>query len=262
LIPLLHEASKEVEDPIEKRPVYEVWKAGVAGRDGKKEEGRVDPIGSGSDHAVFLQHLGAPALDMSFVGPYGVYHSVYDNYFWMTHFGDPGMKYSAALARIWAHIIIDLACRPVLPLDYETYARHLLSYVSDWAAKYEPGKAKARRLLERLEKMGRAAAEVRPLIFDSEITRGIDRAVLKRINGLIIGLERAFTDPQGIPRRPWYKHLVFGARYTYAVLLLPALTEASEAGDSQAVDAAIRDLENAVSAATVRLEKISRLARK
>jgi N-acetylated-alpha-linked acidic dipeptidase len=66
LIPLIHEASKEVEDPTEKRPVYEVWKAGVVGRDGKKEEGRVDPIGSGSDHSVFLQHLGAPALDMSF----------------------------------------------------------------------------------------------------------------------------------------------------------------------------------------------------
>ena len=262
LIPLLHEAAKEVEDPVEKKPVYDVWKAGVAGRDGKKEEGRVDPIGSGSDHAVFLQHLGAPALDMSFVGPYGVYHSIYDNYYWMTHFGDPGMRYSAALARIWAHMIIELACRPVLPLDYETYARDLRTYVSDWAAKYEPGKPKARGLLERLEKMEKAAAEVRPLLFNSERARGLDPAGLKRINELIIGLERAFTDPQGIPRRPWYKHLVFGARYTYAVLLLPALTEASEEDDGQAVDAAIKNLENAVSSATTKLEQILSLARK
>jgi N-acetylated-alpha-linked acidic dipeptidase len=262
LIPLLHEAAKEVEDPIEKKSVYEVWKAGVAGRDGKKEEGRVDPIGSGSDHAVFLQHLGAPAVDMSFVGPYGVYHSVYDDYFWMTHFGDPGMKYTAALARIWAHMIIDLACRPVLPLDYETYARDMQAYVSAWAARYEPGKAKARGLLERLEKMGQAAAEVRPLLFDPEKVQSLSPDTLKHINTLIIGLERAFTDPQGIPRRPWYKHLVFGARYTYAVLLLPALTEASEAGDGQAVDAAIRNLEKAVAAATAGLEEIRSLARK
>ena len=259
LIPLLHEASKEVEDPVEGRPVYEVWKAGVAGRDGKKVEGKVDPIGSGSDHAVFLQHLGAPALDMSFVGPYGVYHSVYDNYFWMTHFGDPGLKYTAALAKIWAHLIIDLACRPILPLDYATYARELRTYLSDWAAKHDPGKQKAGRILDKLGKMEKAASTVRPFLFDLEKAGRIGQDDVKQINGLLISLERDFTDPQGLPRRPWYKHLVFGARYTYAVLLLPALTEASEAGDEPAVEAAIRDLENAVSAATAKLEKIGAL---
>ena len=262
LIPLLHEASKEVEDPIKKKPVYEVWKAGVAGRDGKKEEGRVDPIGSGSDHAVFLQHLGVPALDMSFVGPYGVYHSVYDNFFWMTHFGDPGMKYTAAMARLWAHLIIDLACRPVLPLDYESYARELRTYVSDWATKHDPEKRKAGELLARIAKMEKAASEIRPYLFDLEKAGSIGQDDLKQINRLLISLERDFTDPQGIPRRPWYKHLVFGARYTYAVLLLPALTEASEAGDEPAVGVAIENLENAVSAATAKLEQISRLTGK
>lgn len=262
LIPLIHEALKEVEDPIGKKPVYEIWKAGIISEDGKKEEGRVEPIGSGSDHAVFLQHIGAPALDMSFSGDYGVYHSVYDNYYWMTHFGDPGMKYTATLAKIWAHMIIDLACRPVLPLDFETYARELRTYVSDWAAKHDPGKRKAGELLARLEKMEKAASRVRPFLFDLEKTRNIDQDDLKRINELLISLERDFTDPQGIPRRPWYKHLVFGARYTYAVLLLPALTEASEAGDEGAVDAAVKHLENSISVATSKLEQIAALAGK
>jgi N-acetylated-alpha-linked acidic dipeptidase len=262
LIPLLDEAAKELEDPIEKKSVFDVWKTGVVRRSGKKEEGRVEPIGSGSDHAVFLQHIGAPALDMSFDGDYGVYHSVYDNYYWMTHFGDPGMKYTATLARIWAHLIIDLACRPVLPLDYETYARELRTYISDWASKYAPGRKKAEKLLEQLEKMEKAAAEVRPLLFDIEKADAISPDNLKRINTLLIGLERDFTESQGIPRRPWYKHLVFGARYTYAVLLLPALTEASEADDEPAVDTAIKNLENAVSAATAHLEQISGLAGK
>jgi N-acetylated-alpha-linked acidic dipeptidase len=260
LIPLIHEALKEVEDPMEKRPVYEIWKAGIINDDGKKEEGRVEPIGSGSDHAVFLQHIGAPALDMFFSGDYGVYHSIYDNYYWMTHFGDPGMKYTASLAKIWAHMIIDLACRPVLPLDFETYARELRTYVSDWTAKYDPGKRKAAGLLARLGKMEKAAAEVRPILFDLEKTREIDEDVLRRINRLLISLERDFTEPEGIPRRPWYKHLVFGARYTYEVLLLPALTEASEAGDDTGVGAAIKDLEDAISAATAKLEQITALA--
>jgi len=110
--------------------------------------------------------------------------------------------------------------------------------------------------------MEKAASEVRPLLFDMERTRDIDQEDLKRINKLLISLERDFTDPEGIPLRPWYKHLVFGARHTYAVLLLPALTEASEAGDEGAVDAAVKHLENSISASTSKLEQIAALAGK
>jgi len=259
LIPLIHEALREVEDPVEKRPIYELWKAGIINDAGKKEEGRVEPIGSGSDHAVFLQHIGAPALDMSFSGDYGVYHSVYDNHYWMTHFGDPGMKYTAALVKIWAHMIIDLACRPVLPLDYETYARELRSYVADWAAKRDPEKLRAGKILDRLGKMEKAASEVKPFLFDLEKTHNIEGDVLKRVNGLLIALERDFTNPKGIPRRPWYKHLVFGARYTYAVLMLPELTEASEAGDAGSVEAAVKHLENSIADATAKLDEMREL---
>jgi N-acetylated-alpha-linked acidic dipeptidase len=199
---------------------------------------------------------------MSFVGPYGVYHSVYDNYFWMTHFGDPGLRYTAALAKIWARMIIDLACRPILPLDYETYAHELRTHVSDWALKHDPRKEKAEGLLAGLGKMEKAASTVRPYLFDPEKAGRIGADDLRQINRLLISLERDFTKPQGIPGRPWYKHLVFGARYTYAVLLLPALTEAAESGDIRAVDSAIKDLENAVSAATAHLEEIAGLAGK
>ncbi len=262
LIPLIHQALKEVEDPVEKRPVYEVWKKGIINDEGKREEGRVEPIGSGSDHAVFLQHIGAPALDMSFSGDYGVYHSVYDNYYWMSHFGDPGMHYTAALARIWAHMIIDLACRPVLPLDFKTYAQELQSYLSDWAAKYDSEKKKSAGLFAQLAKMEEAAAETGPLLLDLAKTPNIDEEVLRRINELIIGLERDFTDPEGIPHRPWYKHLIFGARYTYDVLLLPALTEASEAADEKGIMTAVENLEKSTAAAAARLGQIAALLKK
>jgi N-acetylated-alpha-linked acidic dipeptidase len=260
LIPLVHQALKEVEDPIEKKPVYEIWKSGGPGRTEKKEEGRVEPIGSGSDNSVFLNHIGAPALDMSFSGDYGVYHSAYDNYYWMTHFGDPGMLYTAALAKIWAYMIIDLACEPVLPLDFEGYAQELQKYLADWAEEFDPGKKKAVTLFALLGNMEKAASRIRPYLFDSEKVQKTDPDVLKSINRLLLSLERDFTDPAGIPGRPWYKHLIFGARYTYAVLLLPALTEASEAGDERSVDAAIKNLEKAVAAATAKIEQIAALA--
>jgi N-acetylated-alpha-linked acidic dipeptidase len=248
----------EVEDPVEKRPVYEVWKAGIISEEGKKEEGRVEPIGSGSDHAVFLEHIGAPALDMSFSGDYGVYHSVYDNYYWMTHFGD-GMKYTAALARIWAHMVIDLASRPLLPLDFEGYSREMQRYLADWAEKHDPEKKKCPTLLALLQKMEKATARLHPYLFDSDRAATLKPDVRRSVNKLLIGLEREFTDPAGIPHRPWYKHLIFGARYTYDVLLLPALTEASEAEDEKGVMTAIENLEKSVTAAIARLGQIAAL---
>ena len=259
LIPIIHQALKEVEDPVEKRPVYEVWKAGIPAGKSEKEEGCVEPIGSGSDHAVFLQHIGAPALDMSFAGDYGVYHSVYDNYYWMTHFGDPGMLYTAALAKIWAHMIIDLACRPLLPLDWAVYAREMRGYLAGWAERHDPEKKKSASLFVLLREMEEAAARLTPYLFDPGKGSVRAPAARRRINELIIGLERAFTDPEGIPHRPWYKHLVFGARYTYAVLLFPELTEASEAADDDGVLTALANLEKSASAAVARLKQIASL---
>jgi N-acetylated-alpha-linked acidic dipeptidase len=47
----------------------------------------------------------------------------------------------------------------------------------------------------------------------------------------LMQVERNWCNPQGIPGRPWFKHSLYGARYTYAHLELPGLTEAAEAGD-------------------------------
>ena len=42
-------------------------------------------------------------------------------------------------------------------------------------------------------------------------------------------VERNWLNPDGIPGRPWFKHILYGARFTYAHLELPGLTEAVEA---------------------------------
>ncbi len=82
---------------------------------------------------------------------------------------------------------------------------------------------------------------------------------IHKANQLLIQIEREFTDPKGIPNRDWFKHLVFGARYTYAVLLFPALTEAAEAGDEDGINQSLRDLEGSVKRAIVKLDEISEL---
>ena len=44
-------------------------------------------------------------------------------------------------------------------------------------------------------------------------------------------VERNWLNPDGIPGRPWFKHILYGARFTYAHLELPGLTEAIEKQD-------------------------------
>ncbi|MGA2362294.1 MAG: M28 family metallopeptidase [Candidatus Aminicenantales bacterium] len=271
----------DVSDPTTGQTVYERWKKGpqekgtIATASGS---GRINAIGSGSDHTVFLNHLCAPALDMNFSGDYGVYHSIYDDYYWMRHFGDPGMRYTKALDRIWARIAVDLASSPLVPLDYETYATELKAYLEEWAKPFDPAKKKLGPLFGLVEEMRRAAAGISPALFGGSaagkppergtwpstvgatgVEPGTEVAAEKRgeANRLLIEVERDFALPEGIPNRSWFKHLVFGTRSTYVALLLPELTEAAEAGNEKGVEAAIAHLEAAVGKVTLRLKNIA-----
>lgn len=259
---LITQAIKEVEDPVSKQPIYECWKSG-SGEKGTivvaAESGKINPIGSGTDHAVFLNHIGIPSLDMAFSGDYGVYHSMYDNYYWMSRFGDPGMMYTATLARIWAHMVIELASSPLLPLDFESYARELENYLKEWASLYDPNGKRSEKLFGLIKEMGKKASLITPYIFGSKRQMKEHEETIQTINRLLIEIERDFTLAQGIPNRNWYKHLVFGARYTYDVLLLPALTEAAEAGDEKGISQSMIHLEEALKKAISKLKEISEI---
>ncbi|MBN1224843.1 MAG: M28 family metallopeptidase [Candidatus Aminicenantes bacterium] len=255
LNPLILCALKEVKDPLSQDTLYESQLKRPNPEDSAASASEIDlvePIGSGTDHAVFLNHIGAPSLDMTFSGDYGVYHSMYDNYFWMSHFGDPGMLYTAALTKVWAHMIIDLSCQTFLPLDYASCAQKMSAYLQEWSKQYDPEKTKSRHLSGLLEEMKTWAARLNALLSRAERMNGKD---IQSINRCLIQVERDFTITEGIPKRPWYKHLVFGARYTYAVLLLPELTETAEAGDSSGIQHALEHLEAATERAIAHLKE-------
>jgi N-acetylated-alpha-linked acidic dipeptidase len=269
------DALREVPDPATGKTVYERWKTGPKERGTiatAAGTGRINAIGSGTDHTVFLNHICAPALDMSFAGDYGVYHSMYDDFYWMSHFGDPGMHYTRALAMIWARMALDLASSRLIPLDYESYAVELKGYLDEWAKQFDPSKKKSAKLVGLVEEMRQIAAGITPVLFDAGAalrkpeTAGAARDVPgaeisaeKRgeANRLLMEIERDFALPDGIPNRNWFKHLVFGTRSTYAALLLPELTEAAEAGNTGAVAAAITHLEDALAKAIGKLKRIS-----
>src|SRR6185312_4619647 len=88
-------------------------------------------LGGGSDYTVFLNYLGVPVADLSFTGPYGVYHSIYDTHNWVATIGDPGFRYHAALVKVWGLAALRLADADVLPLDYAPYADRIAEFAAE-----------------------------------------------------------------------------------------------------------------------------------
>src|SRR6202030_3172555 len=237
LAPMLVETSYSIADPGGTN-LHDVWiKSAAAAR--KKEKDTQPPkdenlvntrIGSGSDHTVFLNFLGRPVITLQFEGPYGVYHSMYDNFYWMNHFGDPGYKYHATMSALWGVTALRLAQADMLPFDFAFYGRTLNSFIDDLKKnpRYEANKIN----LDNLQKSAsafEAAGKDLKILLDRKVAAGeVDPQTAEGFNQSILKVESNWLNPDGIPGRPWFKHLLYSSRYTYAHLELPGLTEAVE----------------------------------
>src|SRR6201986_1738483 len=92
-------------------------------------EVRVGDLGSGSDYTPFIQHLGVPSTDIGSTGPYGVYHSVFDNYSWFVMNADPTFVYEQQMARVFGLEVVHMADTDVLPYDYVNYGKEIEEYL-------------------------------------------------------------------------------------------------------------------------------------
>ena len=75
----------------------------------------------------------------------------------------------------------------------------------------------------------RAAGESADRAADAAMKSG-DAAAIRRINDTLIQVERAFLNPQGLPNRPWFRHMLIAPGLTtgYAPWPFPALQQAIE----------------------------------
>jgi N-acetylated-alpha-linked acidic dipeptidase len=237
LAPMLVEASKSVPSPSG-APLYEAWRR-TAMRDRRlarpPEDGALveTRIGSGSDHTVFLNHLGRPVVNLGFEGDYGVYHSAYDDHYWMTQIGDPGFAYHIALTRMWGVTALRLANADVLPFDFGANGAALQAFLTELrhGGKVDPEELPLSRLQAQLAAFQRAGAELRRLSLDDLASGRAGEEEIRALNAQLMQVESNWLDPSGIPGRPWFQHLLYAARYTYAHLEFPGLTEAVEAGN-------------------------------
>jgi N-acetylated-alpha-linked acidic dipeptidase len=211
-------------------------------------------LGSGSDYTVFLNFLGVPIVDMSFSGPYGVYHSVYDNHLWMQKFGDPGFVRHAAMTRLWGVMALRLANADIVPLDYRASADRIREFVREKVESARPGDRAALRPLNAAAVRFAAAAEAAGLRMETLLAAGVaDNTAMAALSRTLMHTERAFLHRDGLPGRPWYRHLIYAPKATYAPEVLPGVAEALDAGDRKEIAVQVAQLAAALDRAAALL---------
>ncbi len=197
-----------------------------------KNDVPVGDLGSGSDYSAFLQHTGVPSTDVSSSGPYGVYHSVFDNFAWFTRFADPDFIYEQQMARFFGLEAIRMADADVLPYDYEEYGKEVSVYLD----------AARKRADNKFGKHGLdfGPVEMAAHHFESAGAKALSKQKASprdpaRLNAALRNAERALLLPQGLPHRPWYRHSIYApGEYTgYAAVVIPGVNEALDKGDSE-----------------------------
>jgi N-acetylated-alpha-linked acidic dipeptidase len=251
LNPLIESVARDVIDPNTRRSVLEAWRRRRRAQAGPEPAAPLvgNALGSGSDYTVFLNRLGIPIVEMSFEGPYGVYHSLYDDHFWMTRFGDPGFRYMTAMVEVWGRMALRLANAEVLPHDFRPYAAAVAGFLDELAELPGASRLDLSPAQARLADWERAAAELERAVARSLAARHAE------LNRTLLRLEREFLIDAGIPGRPWFKHALYAPRYTYAALSLPGVREAVDAGDFERAGAQLGVLAQ-------RLEAVSELTRR
>jgi N-acetylated-alpha-linked acidic dipeptidase len=190
----------------------------------------VGDLGSGSDYSVFLQHLGIPSTDIGSSGPYGVYHSAFDDFNWFKRFADPNFVYEQEMARIFGLEVLRMADADVLPYDYEEYAKEIAAYIDTASKKAENDFGRSTvnfsEALQAANHLGQAAAK----LYRRQANPPNDAA---KLNQALMQTERALLLPEGLPKRPWFRHAIYApGKYTgYAAVVIPGVNDAMDARD-------------------------------
>jgi len=256
----MREVTKAVPSPMGDT-VYQEWRANRHGSNEHRasnapqqpgDEVHVSDLGSGSDFTPFLQHAGVPSTDVGSGGPYGVYHSVFDNYAWFTLNADPHFVYLQQMARVLGVEALRMADTDVLPYDYEAYAREVKAYIDSAKRKAEDAKLPGLDFGPALAadaKFAAAAEHAHKLQLNPP-------ADLAQFNATLRAAETALVSQAGLPNRPWYKHTIYApGEYTgYAAVVIPGVNEAIEAKDAKRASAQLGVLTECLQRAARTLE--------
>jgi N-acetylated-alpha-linked acidic dipeptidase len=227
-------------------------------------------LGSGTDFTAFLQHLGITTLDLYYSGEDngdGIWHSIYDSFDSYIRFGDPQFTYGIAEAQTVGHVVLRVADADVLPLRVTDFATTMQGYLRDLQALAQRAHERAivlgalldsdsftlasdpnlglhpparekdvprldfAPLDEAVARLVRSATAYDQAYAQRSMTgRALDARRRAELNSILRALEQSLTYSGGLPRRPWFKHLIYAPGYDtgYAPKTVPGVREAIE----------------------------------
>ena len=262
---------KDIDDPETKMTVWKRLRLADISRAAPARRGeirsrpdlRIGALGSGSDYTVFIDHLGVASLNLGYGGEdesSGQYHSIYDDFYYYTHFMDTDFAYGRALAQTAGTMMMRLADAEVLPFQFtsladtiQTYITELKKLATDQRAEIKERNAEIEdgtfaALMNPKQKMIPPTKEpVPPFVnfapldnaadalsraaedYEKALAAAGDRAPAS-LNTKLIQSERLLTEARGLPDRPWFEHLIYApGLYTgYGVKTIPGVREAIE----------------------------------
>ena len=298
---LVNEVSSEVMDPIHNVSLQERNRARLRtsnNPDSERSDLRIYPLGAGSDYTAFVHHAGISSLNLGFGGESGggAYHSLYDTYDHYKRFSDGDFTYGVTLAKVNSRLVLRLSESEILPYRFINMADNIKTFIDSnkkLAKKVKEETARRNNLLDKkaftiaknpkiqyappkrlsemkdfdfssldrsYNKLLDAAISFEKAIERSKIDN-ISQTDLVEINRLIREVEGALTQEKGLPRRPWYKNMIYAPGfYTgYGVKTLPGIREGLEERKWDEVDLYILEVSKAIERASNKIKKAASL---
>ena len=302
----INDVARDITDPETHLTVWQRHQARAIDRakpeDKEKVRARADwrigALGSGSDYTPFLQHLGIPSLNISYGGEdsAGIYHSVYDDFYFYTHFLDTDFAYGRTLAQTAGTAVIRLADADILPFHYSNLADTVRTYDEELQLLLKKKRDEVRERNREIEdgvfaaindpRRPRAAPKPEPMppaLDFTPISRAIEvltrraaavdearaaaakkpaaAAALAAIDVKIAQSEQQLIDAAGLVHREWFKHLLYAPGfYTgYGVKTMPGVREAIEQRQYESAPAEMARVARALEREAAWLDSITRM---
>lgn len=233
----------------------------------KRADFRIGTLGDGSDYTPFLDFAGVSAMDVGYGGESDAdaYHSIYDDFYWYTHFVDPDFTYGRVMAQTGGTMVMRLANADVIPYEYTGVADNIGKYVTDLEKQLKDKQDEiTERNLQLQEGLFTATADpqktfvppprepVPPYMNFAPLKNGVEaikksasryqaalakaqadsapdlpKTALDSLNTSLMKIQRTFLTETGLPRRPWFKHAIYapGAYTGYGAKPLASVRE-------------------------------------
>jgi N-acetylated-alpha-linked acidic dipeptidase len=271
----INDIVREIQDPEKHMPVQQrarlrrIAQANNAEERGeirKSSDFRINALGDGSDYTAFQDFAGISSLNIGYGGENNAdaYHSIYDDFYWYTHFVDTDFSYGRALAQTGGTAVLRLADADLVPYEYNGQADTIARYVKDLEKLLKDKQDEiTERNLELQEGVFTATADPRrtyvpppakpvpPFMNFAPLKNGVESikksaeryqaafakwqasgndlpaSTQAALNTDLMQIPRTFLTERGLPERPWFKNQVYapGAYTGYGAKPIAAVRE-------------------------------------